>query len=39
MISLLLPQMGKSPKVIPRAAENANCVASAPLKQTTQSYT
>lgn len=30
-IDMNIPQMGKSPKVIPNAAENANCVGSAPL--------
>lgn len=28
-----LPQMGNTPKVMPRAAENANCFGSAPLRK------
>lgn len=31
------PQMGNTPKVMPRAAENASCVGSAPLRNCTMS--
>lgn len=29
---IYLPQIGNNPRVVPRAAENASCLGSAPLK-------
>lgn len=34
-----LPQIGNTPKVMPRAAENANCFGSAPLRKKKVKFT